>query len=355
MILDEARAPLATGYSISRIIKGGWQLAGGHGPVDREAALEDMGRFVEAGITTFDCADIYTGVEALIGEFLRRLRASRGTAAIAGIQVHTKYVPDLAALPRLRPGDVEAAVERSLRRLGVERLDLVQLHWWDYAVPGWVEAALALAELRRKGKVREVGTTNFDVPRLRLLLDAGVPLAAHQVQYSIVDRRPENGMAALCRERGVALLCYGTLLGGFLSEVWLATPEPPAPLENRSLTKYRLILDAFGGWGAFQRLLAALSEVARRHAVGIGTVGLRWVLDRPGVAGVIVGARSARRLTETLAALSLRLDDADRERIDAATRGASGPAGDCYDLERDTAGPHAAVMRYDLNAADPSS
>ena len=71
------RVELAPGYTISRLIKGGWQLAGGHGPVDPAAALADMDRFVDAGITTFDCADIYTGVEALIGRWLTR-RASGG-------------------------------------------------------------------------------------------------------------------------------------------------------------------------------------------------------------------------------------------------------------------------------------
>jgi aryl-alcohol dehydrogenase-like predicted oxidoreductase len=307
--------------------------------------------FFEAGVSCFDCADIYTGVETLIGEFLRRLRLSHGEAAAGSLRVHTKYVPDLAALPRLTRRDVEGAVDRALRRLGVERLDLVQLHWWDYAVPGFVEAGLALSELRRAGKLREVGATNFDVPRLAALLDAGVPLASHQVQYSIVDRRPENGMTSACRERGIALLAYGALLGGFLSEAWLGAAEPRPPLENRSLTKYKLVLEEFGDWASFQRLLEALAAVASKHAVGIGAVGLRWVLERPGVAAVIVGARNARRLPATLAALSLRLDAEDHERIATAARGAAGPRGDCYALERTKGGRHAAIMRYDLNAA----
>jgi aryl-alcohol dehydrogenase-like predicted oxidoreductase len=345
-----ARVALAPGYTIPRIVKGGWQLAGGHGAVDREAALSDMFAFLDAGVTCFDCADIYTGVESLIGEFLRRLRVLRGAAA-AGIEVHTKFVPDLAVLPRLTARDVEAAVDRSLRRLGVERVDLVQLHWWDYDVPGWIEAGLTLAELRRKGKLREVGATNFDVPRLAALLEAGVPLVSHQVQYSVVDRRPETGMAARCRAGGIGLLAYGSLLGGFLSEAWLGAPEPRPPLANRSLTKYKLVLEEFGDWSAFQRLLAALAEVGRRHGVGIGAVALAWTLERPGVAAVIVGARSARRLPETLAALALRLDAEDRERIEAVARGAAGPRGDCYALERVKGGRHAAVMRYDLNAA----
>ena len=85
---------LAAGYSISRIIKGGWHLAGGHGSIDRAQALRDMAAFVEAGITTFDCADIYTGVEETIGEFRRRLAATRGAEATRAHKVHTKFVPN---------------------------------------------------------------------------------------------------------------------------------------------------------------------------------------------------------------------------------------------------------------------
>jgi aryl-alcohol dehydrogenase-like predicted oxidoreductase len=188
------RVELLPGYSISRIVKGGWQLAGGHGAVAREQALLDMQQFVEAGITTFDCADIYTGVEELIGAFLARLRERHGAGAVERVQVQTKYVPDRAALAALTARDVTQAVDRSLRRLGVERLDLVQFHWWDYAVPGCVEAATQLDALRRAGKIRAIGVTNFDVPHLRALLDAGVPIVSHQLQYSAVDRRPEHGM-----------------------------------------------------------------------------------------------------------------------------------------------------------------
>jgi len=344
------RVELLPGYSISRVIKGGWQLAGGHGAVAREQALDDMRLFVEAGVTSFDCADIYTGVEELIGAFLARLRVREGPAAAARVQVHTKYVPDRAALATLTATDVTRAIDRSLARLAVERLDLVQLHWWDYAVPGSVEAALQLEALRRAGKIRAIGVTNFDTPHLQALLDAGVPVVSHQLQYSVVDRRPEHGMAELCAGRAIGLLCYGALLGGFLSERWLGAPAPAEPLENRSLVKYRLILEEAGGWAAFQRLLAALAASARRHGVGIGAVALRFVLDRPGVAAAIVGARHAGHLDATLAALRVRLEADDLRAIDAALAGAPGPAGDVYALEREPGGAHASIMKYDLNA-----
>lgn len=338
------RIDLAPGYGISRILKGGWQLAGGHGAIDRAVALDDMARFVAAGITTFDCADIYTGVEELIGTFLRGRRGG------APIQVHTKYVPDLNTLATVTRRDVEAAIDRSLARLGVEQLDLVQFHWWDYTVPRYVDVARWLDDCRRAGKIRNLGATNFDTSRLRELIEAGGPLVSNQVQYSVMDRRPATAMTAFCEKAGVQLLCYGGLAGGFLSDRYLDQPAPAEPLDNRSLVKYRLIIEEFGGWDGFQRLLRALHEVALRHEVTIGTVALRWVLDRPRVAGVIVGARHGRHLADLQKVAALTLTPADLAAIAAAQAGSAGPSGDVYELERTPGGAHGAIMRYTLNA-----
>ncbi len=340
------RVRLAPDYTVSCILKGGWQLAGGHGPVDHAEAMADMDRFVDAGITTFDCADIYTGVEALIGEWLKR-RAGRRDAP--PVQVHTKYVPDRDRLPIHSRADVVRGIDRSLTRLGVECLDLVQLHWWDYGVPGYVEAAAWLDEMRRAGKIRHVGLTNFDRRRLGDIIAAGIPIVSHQVQYSVLDRRPADALAAFCAEHGIGLLCYGALAGGFLSNRYVGASDPPPPLDNRSLVKYRLIIDEFGGWDRFQQLLGGLDAVATRHGIGIGAVALRWVLDQPGVSSVIVGARHARHLAQAVHASRLVLSSRDHAEIAQLQAASSGPTGEVYGLERVKDGPHASVMRYTLN------
>ena len=347
MIVEQYR--LTPEHTISRVIKGGWQLGGGHGAVKREQALDDMRAYVEAGITSFDCADIYTGVEELIGEFLRRHRDAMGDGTLPEVQVHTKYVPDLAMLPTLGRKDVEAVIDRSLRRLGVERLDLVQFHWWDYAIAGYVEAAFHLETLRQAGKIKHIGVTNFNVSRLEEILAAGVPVTAHQVQYSMLDRRPERGMVELCERQGIALLCYGTVAGGFLSERYLGVSEPTPPFENRSLVKYKLIIDDFGGWGLFQQLLAALASIAARHNVSIASVASRYVLQKRGVAATIVGARHARHLPDTLRTFGFTLDRADLNAIERITCQALGPVGDVYAAEREKGGRHAAIMKYNLS------
>jgi aryl-alcohol dehydrogenase-like predicted oxidoreductase len=336
------------------VINGAWQLSAGHrrggGPDRTDGAVSDLLELARAGLTAFDGADIYTGVEELLGAARRRWRGAEP------LRVHTKLVPDLAVLPHLSRELVERSVDRSLRRLGVDRLDLVQLHWWDYRIPGTVETAGWLDALRREGKIRHLGATNFDAPRLAAILDSGVELVSHQVQYSLLDRRPEGAMADLARTRNVGLLCYGTLAGGFLSERWLGRPEPREPaaeLPNRSLTKYKLILDELGPWELFQELLRVLARIGEKHGVSLSAVALRWVLDRPGVAAVILGVPRAERLRErladTLRVFDLRLDERDRAAVDRVLAESRGPGGPVYGLERVPGGRHAAIMRYDLS------
>ena len=341
---------LAEGYSVPRIIVGGWQLSAGHASrvVERDRLFEALASWLDAGFTTFDCADIYGGVEQILGDFRAWYRNRRGPAGDR-MQVHTKFVPDRDELPRISRAYVERIIDRSLRRLRVERLDLVQFHWWDLGVPGYVEAAAWLGELQREGKIRLLGATNFDTSHLAELLEAGTKLVSHQVQYSVLDRRPERDMVPLCAQHGVQLLCYGTVAGRFLSKRYLGATEAKDPLPNRSLVKYRLIIEEFGGWSAFQELMQALGAIARRHGAGLANVATRWVLERSQVGAAIVGARDASHLEGNLKTFALRLDAEDRERIDAVLARHAGPPGDVYHLEREVKGKHAAIMRYNLN------
>lgn len=349
------RIELAPGYDIARIINGGWQLSHGHhaSPTDRSAALAGWERLVEAGFTTFDGADIYGGVEELFGRFLARLRRAGLTDSV---QIHTKCVPDLEALAGLRRRHVVSIVDRSLRRLGAERLDLVQFHWWDYRQPGYLDAMGWLEELRQQGKIRHLGVTNFDTRRLREMLDAGIPIVSNQVQYSLLDRRPAGEMAALCAQRGVHLLCYGSLAGGFLTPSYLARSEihldEAAFLANRSLTKYRLIIEEFGGWDLYQELLQAMARLAEAHDVESANVAVRWVLQRPSVAAAIVGTRTGAHLESNGKVFSPRLEGADLSSLNEILNRGRGPSGSVFGLERLTGGRHQSIMKTNLNAAD---
>ena len=341
---------LAPGYAISRVIRGGWQLAGGHGAFDRAQAVDDLIAAFDAGIITYDCADIYTGVEELIGAARVKLASERGLDIAARMKVHTKLVPDLAILARISRDYIRSIVEQSLKRLKTERLDLVQFHWWDYAHGGYVDAMGWLNEMRIEGKVRNVGTTNFDAPRLTEIIGAGIPLVSQQLQYSVLDQRPEHDVAALAAKHDFKFLCYGSVAGGFLSDRWLGQPEPEMPLENRSLVKYKLIIDDFGGWDLFQELLRTLRSVADRHGVDIATIASAWVLTRDHVAAVIVGARNQSHALANAGIMDIEFSANDLAAIGAVIGMSTGPKGDVYTLERDRTGRHGSIMHYNLNA-----
>ena len=340
---------LRSGHRMSRILKGGWQLGGDHGPVDPAQAIADMEAFIDAGITTFDCADIYKGVEEMIGSFIADLRNRRGAEVADRVVVHTKLVPDLTRLADIRPDEIEAIVDRSLMRLKIDRIPLVQFFWWDMNLGNAVQALEVLKDCQKKGKIANLGTTNWDAPVMDRFIDAGYDIASAQVQYSLLDRRAAGQFSDWGARRGVQIICYGVLAGGFLTDAWLGKSDPGFQFENRSLIKYRLVIDEFGPWDLFQALLRTLRGVGDKHGVSIASVATRWILDQPQVAGAIIGARYARHLPQTLEAFGFALDAADRAAIDAVLAQATGPNGPVFGLEGDRDGRHGRIMKYNLN------
>ena len=235
-----SRRELGDDFTICSLPVGLWQLAGGHGPIDRETAIESLFDYLDAGYTTLDMADHYGPAEEIYGEFRRRLGQRRGEQAFAGIQAMTKWCPSAGEMTR---EVVEAAVEVSLGRMDVECLDVLQFHWWDYDDPRYLDALSHMADLQHEGRIGHLALTNFDSVHLARIAEAGIRVVSNQVQYSLVDRRPEREQLAVCREHDIRFLTYGTLCGGLISEQYLGSDEPtPADLETNSKTKYKLSL-----------------------------------------------------------------------------------------------------------------
>ena len=326
------RLAFAGDMSICRVLNGMWQVSGGHGRIDPARAVAAMHAYHAAGFTTWDLADHYGPAEDLIGAFRRELGERRDE-----IEAFTKWVPPPGPMTR---AVVEQAIDVSRRRMGVDRLDLLQFHWWEYRDTRYLDALKHLADLRAAGKIRHLALTNFDTERLGIIAAHGIEIVSNQVQYSLVDQRPAARMAALCREHGIGLLTYGTLLGGLLSEAWLGRPEPGrGGLATVSQQKYKQMIDSWGGWALFQELLAALKRIADRHGASISTVGTRLILDRSAVAGVIVGARLgiAEHIADNTSVFGLALnaeDSASLEPIAARSRDLMRAIGDCGDEYR---------------------
>jgi aryl-alcohol dehydrogenase-like predicted oxidoreductase len=224
--------------------------------------------------------------------------------------------------------------------MNTEQLDLLQFHWWDYADPRYLDALSELSRLRDEGRIRHLGLTNFDTEHLGRITDAGIAIVSNQVQFSLVDMRPEIAMASFCQQHGISLLTYGTLCGGLLSDRYLGRPEPGrGELTTASLQKYKRMIDAWGGWELFQRLLGTLRAIADKYGVSIANVAVRAILDRPTVAGVIVGVRLgvAEHIEDNRRVFALQLDDEDRDRIAAVqsqARDLFRVIGDCGDEYR---------------------
>jgi aryl-alcohol dehydrogenase-like predicted oxidoreductase len=308
---------LAPDLTICRILNGMWQVAGGHGHVDNELAIADMLRYHHAGFTTWDLADIYGPAEDFIGEFRLRLLKIKGKEELGKTQSLTKWVPQPSRITR---SIVNRDIETSLRRMGVSSLDLLQFHWWDYTNPYYMDALKYLFDLRDQGRIRHLGLTNFDTEHMQIIADSGLQIVSNQVQYSIIDRRPEVKMIPFCMEHNISLLAYGSICGGLISERYIGTKEPSTDeLNTLSLRKYKKMIDAWGGWNLFQSLLLTLQTIAKKYNVSIANVATSYILGKSAVAGVIIGTRLGivDHIKDNTNVFNFNLDKSDYDSIDA--------------------------------------
>jgi aryl-alcohol dehydrogenase-like predicted oxidoreductase/enamine deaminase RidA (YjgF/YER057c/UK114 family) len=319
---------LGKGLTISRVLTGLWQVADIEKDgvtIDPEKGADYLDAYARQGFSTFDMADHYGSAEIIAGHLLRRYRDKDQRPVVC-----TKWCPE--------PGPMTAAIVRAgvqdrLDRLDVAQIDLLQFHWWMFEHPAWLDALHELKKLRDEGLVQEIGVTNFDATHLRLAISDGIPIVSNQVSFSLLDRRASGPLGNLCRDSGVRLLAYGTLCGGFLSDRWLARPEPD-DIPDWSKMKYQRFIDAAGGWQAYQKTLAAAADIAAERGVSISNVATRWVLDQPHVAGVIVGARigESEYIADNAKLFEFSLNQKDHAHLEAAF--ATPIHGDCGDEYR---------------------
>jgi aryl-alcohol dehydrogenase-like predicted oxidoreductase/enamine deaminase RidA (YjgF/YER057c/UK114 family) len=324
------RCTIAPGLTISRVLTGLWQLADMERDgrsVDPDGAAAAMAVYVDAGLTTFDMADHYGSAEVVAGRY-------RANAPAGAAQLLTKWVPKPGPISR---ADVRAAVERALTRLAGDTIDLLQFHAWNYADPNWLETLFHLQELKGEGLIRHLGLTNVDTAHLRVVIASGIEVVSNQVSFSLLDQRAANGLADFCVEHGVHVLAYGTVAGGWLTERWIGQREPNWERDGTwSQMKYGRFMRTAGGWAALQQVLQAAASVAATHGVSIANVASRFILEQPGVAGVIIGARLGERehIADTLRLFSFSLTDADRAELRRALDTLQPIPGDCGDEYR---------------------
>lgn len=305
------KTTLAPDLNICRILNGMWQVAGVHGQIDRKTAISEMINYHNAGFTTWDLADIYGPAESFIGEFRNRVDGQ--------FEALTKFVPNPSSMSK---SIVTHYIEQSMKKMNTDCIDLVQFHWWDYSDTRYIDAMHHLTKLQQENKIKHLGLTNFDTERIQFMVESGFKIVSNQVQYSILDCRPEKLMVPYFTKHGIKLLTYGTLLGGFFSEKYLGVDIPiRIDLSTASLQKYYNMIDAWGGWNLFQELLHVLDKIAKKHECTIANVATRFILDKPQVAGVIIGARLgiSQHRDNNLQVFDVKLDSNDVSEIGKIT------------------------------------
>ena len=320
---------LGNDLEICRILNGMWQVAGGHGQINSESAIKDMQRYQELGFTTWDLADIYGPAESLIGEFSKKNEYD--------FQAFTKFVPNPGPMSN---SIVTHYIDESLKKMNTDCIDLLQFHWWDYQDSSYLDALKHLSKLQNEGKIKHLGLTNFDTERIKIIIENNFKIISNQVQYSILDQRPEKIMVPLFVKYGIQILSYGTLLGGFFSEKYLNVDEPTrADLTTASLQKYKNMIDIWGGWELFQELLIILDNISKKHNCSIANIATRFILDKPQVAGAIIGARLgiSDHREDNSKVFELKLDQDDISLISSVTSKSNDlfdTIGDCGDEYR---------------------
>jgi aryl-alcohol dehydrogenase-like predicted oxidoreductase len=304
--------------TLPRIFSGLWQMSSpSWGSAPMSMITGQLSKHVSSGFTSFDMADHYGDAELIFGRFRARYPHKGAVFAATKICIFQR-------MPNVTREAMAANVSERCRRLQMSKLDLVQFHWQYYDDGSYLDALRFLQEDDRVGKL---GLCNFDTANMQIAIESGIKIHTNQVQFSLIDSRPVERMAAFCDEHGVKLLTYGTLCGGFLSDKWLDKAEPDlysaASATTPSQRKYFSMISNWGGWELLQELLQVLRSIATKHDVpGISNVATRWVLDWPCVGAVIVGARMgvSDHSDDNLASFGWSLDDEDREAIDVVLR-----------------------------------
>jgi aryl-alcohol dehydrogenase-like predicted oxidoreductase len=306
-----------SGLETPRLVLGGnvfgWTAKG-------EEAFAILDRFAEAGGTMIDTADVYSAwvpgheggeSETFLGEWLKRRGGNKG------VMIATKVgMLPMGGEPKLEGARIAAAAEASLRRLGVEAIDLYYAHQDDAKTP-LAETLAGFDRLVRDGKVRALGASNYSAERLAEALDVSERegLARYEVlqpEYNLMARHPyEGALQSLCVERDIGVLPYFGLASGFLTGKYRSEEDFGKSVRGGRMEAY---LNERG-----RRVLAALDEVATEAGATPAQVALAWLAAQPGIAAPIASATNVAQLEELLGVLTLDLNEGQLERLKVAS------------------------------------
>jgi aryl-alcohol dehydrogenase-like predicted oxidoreductase len=296
MATVEQRNLGAGGPPVTVIGFGAWPIGGGMGAIGKAEAIATVRSALEAGITMVDTAEAYRTSEAIIGEALRGGYRERCFLA-------TKASSDYS------PQGIRSALERSLRALQVDFVDLYQIHGWDSRFP--IEASMeAMRELRDEGKTRYVGVSNFLPEHMEKALRV-CPIQSNQVRYSLLFRGIEQGTVEYCERHGIGIVVHSPLAKGLLTGRYTRHSTFAADDERSGFPDFQ--------GEAFARHLSTanrLEQVARSHGISMVQLAIAWTLRIPAISCTLVGARDPRQIGDQVGAAAVRLTPAELREIE---------------------------------------
>lgn len=298
------------GYGAWAIGGSGWQFA--WGSQDDNDSIAAIHRALELGVNWIDTAAAY-GLGHSEEVVARALKAWRGARPYIFTKCGLRWDKQGNIQNVLRAESIRREVEDSLRRLGVEIIDLYQIHWPpDPDSPELEEGWSTLAELKRAGKVRWIGVSNFNVRQMRRA-KAVAPITCLQPPYSLIHREVEADLLPYCLREGIGVIVYspmasGLLTGAMTRERAVKLPKDDWRSSHPDFQEPRLSRNL--------ELVEKLREIGNRHGRSPGEVAIAWTLRNPAVTGAIVGARNARQANGVFRAGELRLSDKEVNEIE---------------------------------------
>jgi methylglyoxal reductase len=307
----ERRRLGGTDLELSVIGLGTWVFGGRWGGADDEDSVAACHAALDAGVNWIDTADIYGQhrAERIVGRVLKERRDEVIVATKCGVAWTME--PEFRIWREASADYIRGAVDRNLEALGIDVIDLYQVHWPVKSVPA-EETMGAMLELKQAGKIRAIGVSNYDADDLAAAGAAG-PLDSFQVGYHLMRREIEAAELPWCAANGVGVLAYGPLAHGLLTgKMNAATTFPPNDWRRDSEL---FADDAFAERVAVVEELTRVADEAGRPG-GVAELAVAWVLRRPEVASAIIGARDAAQATTNAALAGRPLSDDESAAID---------------------------------------
>lgn len=298
---------------LTKIGFGAWAIGGGDwqfawGPQDDQESVEAIHRALELGVNWIDTAAVY-GLghsEEIVG------KALKGTSERPYVFTKCSMVWDETREIKRSLKQIRREVEESLKRLQIETIDLYQIHWPnpdEEIEEGWA----TMAELKKEGKVRWIGLSNFNVAQMERALKIA-PITSLQPPYSMINRSIEAEILPFCEKHGIGVINYspmqsGLLTGAMSKERVAAFPKDDFRRNAKAFQEPQLDRNL--------KLAAFLGEIGARHGVSAGVVAIAWTLAKPAVTGAIVGGRSAKQVDGVMPAAEFRLTEAELTEINS--------------------------------------